>query len=366
MAVYLIMLVLVVVFSVFATEYPTTKMITISDQNGLQHVKVKKPNKFFVWLVFLCFAFVGAFRYDAGVDFYSYYKTQNWASAFQRGEYSDPGFTIFANICSFVFGDINGALTIGAAIVTTALFVITIAKYSDQLTISMLLFVFIGCFTGMFNGVRQYLASAILFAGHHYIVDKKIWKWSIVVVLASSIHITAILMFFVYFICNLKCDFKLVVGYSILAFILLFLYEPLFDMISTLKQKEVDSELSYMTTRVNVLRVIVQCVPLLMFLFVSKIKVNQDPECRFLFNICLLNAAISVAAMNSAYFSRFSIYLYTFQILMYPKLFSRMAKQNAQILSLLLIVCYCVYWMYSIDKDISLSVFKWIFPYLGN
>ncbi len=364
MTVYLIMLALVVVFSIFATEYSTTKTIAIGDQNNLQFVKQKKPNGIFVWLIFLCFAFVGVFRYGVGVDFFSYYKTQNWASRFQKGDYNDPGFTIFANLCILVFGEIEGAVTMGAAIVTIALFVFTIAKQSDKLTISLLLFIFIGCFTGMFNGVRQFLAAAILFAGYPYIVSKKIWKWLIVVALASSIHITAILMFFIYFACNLKCNLKLVVGYFLIAVVLLFLYEPLFDIVSTLKQEEVSSEYSYMTTRVNTLRVLVQCVPLLMFLFVPKKKINEDPECKFLFNICLLNSAIAVAAINSAYFSRFSIYTYTFQILMYPKILSRMTKQNAQILSMLLIVCYSIYWVYSIDKDSSLSVFRWIFPYL--
>ena len=333
-------------------------------QRGNELQTTQKNNKTLVFVIFLVLAFVAAFRYGVGTDFYAYYKTKSWTSNFERENYNNPGFTLFSIICSFVFGGINGSVTIGAALVTVFLFVFTIGKRADNLLMSILLFILAGVFTGMFNGVRQYLATAILFAGHHFIIDKKPMKWLVVVLIASSMHVTAILMFFVYFVCNLECSWKLVFMYMVIAVVLLFAYEPLFNLIGTLKQDEIDTSDVYMSTRVNILRIAVQVIPICIMFFLDKDKINEDKETRFLFNICLLNAAIAVAAMNSAYLSRFWIYTSCFQMLMYPKLFSKMDNGNKALFTAILLFGYAIFWGYEVMHSSALSTFRWIFKYL--
>ena len=360
MSVYFIMLLFVILFSYIGELISPA---VSSTEGELKLLTDKKRNNVMVWLVFLCFAFVAAFRYGVGVDFFSYYSDK-WALKFEKQQYDDPGFTLLAMISDTLFFGQKGSLIIIAAIITIALFVFTIAKRGENFCISCLLFVFVGCFTGMFNGVRQFLAAAILFTGYPYVVEKKFWKWTLIVALASSIHFTAILMFFIYFVCNFKCNWRLVACYFLAAIALLYLYEPMFNLVGALKQEEINTDSAYMTTKVNALRIVVQCAPLIMFLFINKEKINDDPECRFLFNVCLLNAAIAVAAMNSAYLSRFYIYTSTFQVLMYPKLFSKATKENAIILTSFLVVCYFVYWLYGVSIDNSVNNFRWVFPYL--
>ncbi len=362
MIVYLVMLALVSLFSLLAMKYSFT--INNTSQNSLQSIKKRKPDKVFVWLVFLCIAFVAMFRYGVGTDFFSYYNENNWINKFQEGDYREPGFTLFSIICNAVFGNINGAITMGSAVVTVALFVFTIAKRAESFPLSIILFILTGVFTGMFNGVRQYLATAILFAGHGFIIDKKPIKWLLVVLLASTFHVTSILMFFVYFICNLKCSWKLVFAYLIIAVILLFAYEPLFELVGVLRQDEIDVNDVYMSSSVNILRVAVQCVPLVLLLFLNKDKVNEDKDARFLFNICLLNASIAIAAMNSPYFSRFWIYTSCFQVLMYPKIFSKMHKNDRDIFIAFLLFFYVLFWLYEISNASALNNFYWIFNYL--
>lgn len=357
MVVYLIML--AVLLAVLLIEKSLVPQYTIDYKKRINTTK-----KASVWIIFFVLAFVAAFRYGVGTDFYAYYRTNSWANNFQRDNYSSPGFTIFSILCKKILGDGNGVITIGAAIVTMALFIFTIAKNTENFPISIFLFIFAGCFTGMFNGVRQYLATAILFAGHRFIIDKKPLKWLLVVALAATIHITAILMFFAYFICNLKCDWKLIFGYFLLAIILLFAYEPLFNLVGALKQEEIDTSDGYMMSRVNILRIAVQCVPIIVYFFIDKGELNKDSEARFLFNICLLNAAFAIAAMNSPYFSRFWIYTSCFQILMYPKILNKMRKDNKLIFTVLLIGCYAAFWGYEVMNSSALSTFRWIFDYL--
>lgn len=327
-------------------------------------IQEQKNNRFLVIMLFLILGFVAAFRYGVGTDFYAYYKTTNWSKNFDRQNYGNPGFTLFSIVCSWIFGGINGSITIGAAIVTVFIFVFTIAKNTNNLFVSIMLFIFTGIFTGMFNGVRQYLATAVLFAGHRFIIDKKPIKWLIVVLIASSIHITSILMFLFYFVCNLKCTWKLVFIYLVIAIILLFSYEPLFNLVGALNQDEANTSDVYMSSSVNILRVAVQCVPIVMLFFLDKEKLNEDKQTRFLFNICLLNAAIAIAAINSAYLSRFCIYTSCFQILMYPKIFEKMEKNNRFWFTLLLLIFYAIFWGYEVMNSTSIATFKWIFNYL--
>lgn len=359
MTVYLPMLALAIVFSLLATKYSTT---TSSLNQSV--LKKKSPNNLFVVLVFLCFAFVAAFRYKVGTDFLAYYKNASWIEKFNKGDYHEAGFTLFAIICDFIFGGIDGSITIGAAIFTILLFIFTIKKRAENFTLSIILFVVTGIFTGMLNGIRQYMATAILFSGYQFIIDKKPIKWLLVTLLASTFHVTAILMFFVYFACNFRCAWNLVFLYAVIAVVLLFAYEPLFDLVGVLKQEEINSNVSYMSASVNILRVLVQCVPIILLIFTDKTKINEDKEARFLLNICLLNAAIAVAAMNSAYLSRFWIYTSCFQVLMYPKIFNKMQNENKKFFMGFMILFYVAFWVYEIMNAPILYNYSWIFKYL--
>ena len=362
MTVYIVLLVVVAILGLMAVKRPST--VKSNAQNNLSLEEVKKPNWFIVWLIFLCIAFVGSFRYNVGTDFFSYFKNDRWAGKFNKGDYSEPGFTLLAIICEKLFGTQSAALTIVSATITVALFIFTIAKRQESFPLSIILFVFTGVFTGMFNGLRQYLAAAILFSGYHFVVNKKPIRWLIVVLLASCFHTTALLMFFIYFVCNLKCNWGLVFLYLTIAAVLLFAYEPLFDLVGALKQEEVDMNEAYMKTSVNILRVAVQCVPIGMLLFLDKNKINEDKECRFLLNVCLLNAAIAVAAMNSAYLSRFWIYTSCFQTLMYPKIFSKMKKRSRELFIVAMLFFYALFWAYEIINAPSLYNYYWVFDYL--
>lgn len=364
MTVYIVMLILVAIFSIMAMKYSST-IVKEDAQNNLKTIKIKRPNKVFVWLVFLCIAFVSMFRYGVGTDFYSYYNGTAWLGKFKVGDYSEPGFTLFAIICHNLFGGVKGAVSMGAAFVIVCIFIFKIAKSSENFSLSVILFVLVGVFAGAFNGVRQYMATAIMFAGFNYVIDKKPIKWLFVVLLASTFHITAILMFFVYFICNLKCSWKLVFLYLFIAVVLLFAYEPLFNLVGALKQDEIDINNSYMTSSVNRLRILVQCVPILLMFFLDRDKINNDKESRFLLNICLLNAAIAIAAMNSPYFSRFWIYTNCFQVLMYPKIFNTMKRNDKVIFTILLLLFYSLFWVYEITNAPSLYNFYWIFGHFN-
>ena len=73
-------------------------------------------------------------------------------------------------------------------------------KYSEGFFTSMILFILWGTWTWMFNGIRQFLAVAITFLGLKLIDEDEPIKYIIVVLIASRIHTSALMMVPVYFL----------------------------------------------------------------------------------------------------------------------------------------------------------------------
>jgi len=324
----------------------------------------KVPYKrIYIFMICAIFTFVSAFRYYVGADFDAYYRYDEILRMADRllvDPFDEPGAALIAWLNQRFLPGVDGVFVIVAAIITMGLFVYTIGKNSDNLVLSFLLFIFIGAFTGSFNGVRQYLATAILFAGYHHVINRDIKKWAITVILASCFHVTAILMFFIYFICARRTTIGLLFLYIAIAGMLLSTYDTIFELLGAMKNETIILT-EYTTRSVNRLRVIVQCVPLIIPIITGIKNINQDKEMRFLFNISLFNAAISVAAMNSAYFSRFNIYTSIFQVLMYPSIVSKMNRNNRIILTVIMLIFYFAYWHYETSSSWALNNFRWVF-----
>ena len=90
------------------------------------------------------------------------------------------------------------------ALITNVLIVITLYKYSRMIELSLFVFIASGMYTVSMNGIRQSLAAAIIFAATKYILDGNFKKFLLVILLASTIHQTALIFIPIYFIVRRK------------------------------------------------------------------------------------------------------------------------------------------------------------------
>src|SRR5690606_40042452 len=67
------------------------------------------------------------------------------------------------------------ALIFITALATNVLIAIGLYRYSRLIEVSLFLYITTGMFTVSMNGIRQYLAAAILFAGTHWLIRGD-WK----------------------------------------------------------------------------------------------------------------------------------------------------------------------------------------------
>lgn len=355
MIVYIITLIVVYILSAYATSCEKR----VDKKNRIQYDVSGRIAILFCAVILI---FVSGFRYFVGTDYGEYFynyasKRDNWLLALQT--FNEPGLNVISKVGS-LFYDSPIVLFLGAAIITIWLSVSTIRKYSSDFCFSMLLFILLGCYQGSFNGIRQYLAMSILFAGHQFIVNKKLGKYILIVLLAMCFHKSAIIMLPVYFIARRRVSYKTVFIIIVSASLIRFSYDYLLSGVSFLRGEESNYNFSYAYAGVNPLRVAVTFAPLIVALLGRKANLFQNEKLQLYLMFAVINAGLSFATIQSTYLARATIYTEIFATLMYPELIAIFPEKDKKILKVTILIFFFGYWLYSLFAT-DIGSFRWVF-----
>lgn len=310
-------------------------------------------------------AFVAALRWHVGTDYWTYsrlYSDYVQTSLMETGLLGEPGLPAIAQLSRLVHNDYATMFAI-AAIATVALFVATIWRFSPIFPVSIALFVLLGTWQGTFNGVRQYLAAAIIFAGQKLILERRLGAYTLTVLLAALFHVSALLCLAFYFVprrrLSLATSFLLAIGsISILAIEVQFL-----DLIGSFKDPSATdrlSQASYAIETLHPLRVALAFVPILVYAFVAN-KERLRSEDYYYINMLFINAAIWVAASGSAYLARFAIYSSMYLVVAIPRLIASIDSRWRLPWTAGILLTYGVFWYLNTAPIVELANFQWIF-----
>lgn len=322
----------------------------------------RKPNIITRILMVTALFCVAGLRYNVGTDYYNYYASYDFFKTAPLSINDEPAIKIVARIAEQIY-DAPGTMIFLAAAFTVILMTVTIIKNSDMYWFSIILYVFLGLWHGCFNGVRQYMAAAVLFAGHRFIKDKKFVPWCIVVFLATMCHVTAIIGILFYFYPKLKISVKNILISIIAALIGINLYDRIFDAISFLKSDSFDFEgvgSGYLLNSINPLRIIVAWVPITFFWIFRKYYNLTDGKFKFYMNMSMLHAVLMTTAMNSTYLGRVGIYTGIYNTITWPILLKKAEPTTKRALIVLMLLLYGVYWYVEASGE-TLAQFQWIF-----
>lgn len=354
MKVYLGMLFLVVLFSVLMSRRRIrTQTNTIVKYDDLGQI-------LFIFCTSVL-VIVAGFRWFVGTDYGWYFwgygkRVCEWYDYLI--EFNEPGLSILAKIASLIY-DNPVTMFFLASLITVVLYVNTIKKYSNDFLFSMCLYIFVGSWHGSFNGVRQYLAAAVLFAGHRFIYEKKLFKYILVVLLAMSFHRTAIIMLPIYFLVGKRYTWKNIGVVVIVVGLIRFSYDNIFATMSYFKGSDV-TQYDYMNTDVNLLRICVALAPVLIAIYMKKWVLSQDPETQMYIMLLTINAGLSLATQGSAYLARGGIYTETYMVFAIPRLLKCFNKDSRKIVPLIVCGCYFIYWLYSL-RTTGVMNYNWCF-----
>ncbi len=172
----------------------------VSALKGATHNNIKKVC---VWTYALLFVIAGFRGLTVGGDLDNYLpefemvsRSHGFLGALKTG-WHEPGYVIYLKLVSLVSSDPHFFLIMTALISLIGPFCL-FKKYSRDVVTSILLYYAMGAYTNTFNNLRQSLALSIFFMTLPYLFNRKLYKYLLGVVLATTFHYSAFSMLILY------------------------------------------------------------------------------------------------------------------------------------------------------------------------
>lgn len=242
-----------------------------------------------------------------------------------------------------------------STIVTIVPFMFVFYNYSVDYSMAIYLFFTMGIYVSTMNGIRQYMATGIILIGTKYLFAPKrsdFWKLLILILVASLLHDSALIMIPIYFLCRRKAwsaptFISLSIGVVGLILISMFLPSFLTILEDTNYSGYADGWFTDGNeTGTGLMRVVFNCLPTILAAVFSKQVRRFGPIADILINISLVHSAIYILALYNWIFARFAFYTSTFVVLLMAMVFLAILRSGKyRFLAIILFVVYLVFFI---------------------
>jgi transmembrane protein EpsG len=189
-------------------------------------------------------------------------------------------------------------------------------KYSRYPGLSLLTFVAMGGFEFNYGILRQACAGAVIIIAYRYIRERNLKKYLICVLLATTLHWTALITIPLYFLYWIKINRKTIVTLFILSGVMFLLAKPLLTIVMTLLPKYQIYDLDYSAGRNKYMFVWM----MIFLIYETFMKKNiKDGWYHLLFSALLLAAVFQSLAMVMEIFERAEAYFNVGMYILYPE-----------------------------------------------
>lgn len=283
--------------------------------------KTEKKKFYFVLICFIQMYLIAAYRYEIGSDYAQYatgfYKMA--VSGFSEITYEDweIGFVLLNKIIGLfttkvsVFMAVTSLLElIGPAFL--------ILKYSKHPFISIFIYLNINLFYLDMNFIRQAIAMSIICFAYKFLIERKFWKYLLIVLLAATFHLTALYMIPVYFICLITVSTKTHLTY--LGGIILYYIAA--DWLINLVFSKFHTEYLnsvYLKSGVYFRYCVVPLILCAAIIVLSYFVKEKTRRLNVLMHMTMLMGFWQVVMLKHALFERFTFYTMLFMILAIPE-----------------------------------------------
>ncbi|MEC0264421.1 EpsG family protein [Paenibacillus anseongense] len=315
-----------------------------------------KPNKWLAGIVMATFVVIAGLRNNIGdTFFYMYsYRLNNYTWEQVKAE-KDIGFGILQMILQKITADPQLLIFI-TALVTNVLIVYVLYKYSKLFDLSIYLYITSGLYIVSMNGVRQFLASALVFAATKFLFEGSWKKYFLVVLFASLFHGSALILIPIYFIVRRKAWTASTIVLLSLAMILILGYSVISDAIFTaIADTHYGEYKDFQEGGANVIRVAIGAVPLI-FAYLGRNKLREIfPYGDYVVNMSLLNFVVMAVATQNWIFARFTIYFGLYNIILMSWVISLFVKRERKFIYYAILGFYLIYFYY--ENVVTLHLF---------
>ena len=288
--------------------------------------------KLLVFLIFAVFVIFAGFRTISGwgIDEYVYRRRvlkMVGTTLMSQLKASREIFDTIPNwIVANTVGDSQGIL-VWNAFLTYGCFIYCIYKQCDNFELGILLLFLLNIVNTSFNTMQQISAVAVTMFSIPYVYKRKFKKFVAVIVIATLIHSSAIILIALYFIANMKPwsgRFMAVAAAFVIVMTLFRTVAPgLFRALGLFD----DYSATY-DSGVRGITVVVAFVPLLFSLVFKNYLPKDDSELNCSINMCMIYAMIYLVSTQNVYVARFAMYIQPYLIVFFTKLITELRKDR--------------------------------------
>lgn len=338
MTAYYITILLVIIFSMYANLH-------VRKKKNINGESIYFVPRVYLFPLIAVFFIVGGLRFGIGADFYSYYlgyQAEIGEIISKVVTFDEPLIYIITKLSRQIWDNNQFVIFVENAICVLLLFKAFKEFEEYKYLMPLLLYMFYGGWLFSFNGVRQAIATLIIFAfsndkGRHPTI-----KLFVAIIVASLFHKSALLMLPISLFARRKIDICQIIIILGLGFVI----SKLGDTFYFYMNATVETVGSYATNSINILRILVAIVPVLFIVLLwvtgSREFLNDN---RIIVNMTIINAVICVCTGSSTYMNRMSYYTVIYSIFLIPKL-GRIFGNTKWIFDCATIILFFVFFLY--------------------
>lgn len=333
---------------------------------GVHDINYEKKNKLALAFFFFLLTLLLMLRHESvGSD------TRNYIYFFERfvntawedlGKISlEYGFSFFNKFVS-VFSPKPQVFLAVVAVVVSIMIYPTYKRLCVDSSLTIVLFCTMSTFVMMFSGIRQMLAIGIGFIAYEFTRRKKIISFIIAVFIATTFHISAFMLTFMYPLYHSKITKKWLFV-VVPAFIVLFVFNrQIFSVLAFFLEQYTEYDASMTQTGAYTMLILFAIFTVFSFLIPEESLL--DNETIGLRNFMLLSLAIQMFSPLQTIAMRMNYYYIIFIPLLLPKVIeyrSERWKQVAVVSRHIMVVFFLVYFFIKIYSGGYLKVFPYHF-----
>lgn len=331
---------------------PLDKNITIETEK----TKIRDTNTLFFILGTLLLVYVTGQRFDFG-DTIAYWEIFTKAMPIDEciSSFSIGNEWLFQFYMSFIHTYISTDPRVFieiTSLITIFPLMYFLYNYSGDLKFAFYIFIMSGCWEHSMNGLRQYLATAIIVAGFQLLANRKWYLFLPLVFIVAQIHTSAYIFLLLYFITNTEACGKMT-KFILAISILIVITSPLTggfvdNLLSGLDYGDRYSGQEW-NSSINIFRVLVSVVPIVLAFFNKDLMKNKYKYYNTVFNMALFFTVFTMAGVFSSVYARFNIYFEVFSVLLLVWNVNEMVV-NSKIpwIKNAAYICYTLYFIYQI------------------
>ena len=303
--------------------------------------------------------------YGNYIDIFTLTRDKTYSQILNEDE---PFWGVLNLFCSNLFGD-HIPVFVVAAFLSVGLIVYGIYKSSISFPVSVFLLIAGMYYFDLFNGTRQMVATAILFAAYP-LIEKKKWGWLLLLTLiAMQFHSSAWIVLVAFLFARFFKPRSWATVLLVSVFLIIYLNFDFFSdylieflISSNSRYSNYETTLSQADLGANVLRFGLTAVPPLFSLVLWPHVKHTGKDTGTLVNLSIINACFMMIATRNWIFARFCMFFGIYNILLWPRILECFEPKSKRFMTIGVVAVYFLYFWLIVHTDSNLLPYRsWLF-----